>query len=45
MFVRYPEFTNFSEPLGGYESLLSSVKAKRLLGWQPTYRWREQLDK
>lgn len=43
MAARYPEVKEFREPLEGFETLLSSEKAKRLLGWQPTYKWREQL--
>lgn len=42
--ARYPEVNDFRQPLGGFETLLSSEKAKRLLGWQPKYRWREQVS-
>jgi nucleoside-diphosphate-sugar epimerase len=45
MAARYPEVTDFRAPLEGYESLLISDKAKKLLGWQPKYFWREQLGK
>lgn len=41
----YPEVTDFREPLEGYESLLSNKKAKALLGWQPVYKWREEVKK
>ncbi|QAY65285.1 NAD-dependent epimerase/dehydratase family protein [Paenibacillus protaetiae] len=43
MAERYPEVTDFRAPLEGFESLLSNEKAKRLLGWQPKYNWREQV--
>ncbi|MEC0373591.1 NAD-dependent epimerase/dehydratase family protein [Paenibacillus chibensis] len=39
----YPDVTDFRAPLEGYESLFSNEKAKRLLGWQPKHRWREQV--
>lgn len=45
MAARYPEVTDFRASLEGYESLLNSDKAKKLLGWQPKYFWREQLGK
>lgn len=45
MAARYPDVNDFRAPLEGFETLLNSEKAKRLLGWQPKYRWREQLDK
>ncbi len=43
MAARYPEVQDYRAPLEGHESLLSSEKAMRLLGWQPKRRWREQL--
>jgi len=30
--------------LGEFETLLSNEKLKKLLGWQPNYRWREQVS-
>ncbi|TYP74756.1 NAD-dependent epimerase/dehydratase family protein [Paenibacillus methanolicus] len=45
MAARYPGVTDFRADLTGHESLLSSEKAKRLLGWQPKFKWREQLDR
>lgn len=45
MAARYPEVTEFRAPLEGYEALLNSEKAMKLLGWKPKYRWREQLGK
>ncbi|MCR2805990.1 NAD-dependent epimerase/dehydratase family protein [Paenibacillus soyae] len=45
MAARYPEVTDFRAPLEGNEALLDSSKAMRLLGWEPKYRWREQLAK
>lgn len=40
---RYPGVTDIRTPLEGYETLFSNEKAKRLLGWQPKYQWREQV--
>lgn len=45
MAARYPEVTEFRVPLEGYEALLNSEKAMKLLGWKPKYRWREELSK
>lgn len=45
MAARYPEVTDFRGPLEGHEALLNSDKARKLLGWEPTYKWREQLGK
>ncbi|MCI3923814.1 NAD(P)-dependent oxidoreductase [Paenibacillus sp. TRM 82003] len=39
--ARYPGVTDIRTPLEGYETLLDSSKAKRLLGWQPQHRWRD----
>ncbi|WP_168121194.1 NAD(P)-dependent oxidoreductase [Paenibacillus sp. HB172176] len=39
--ARYPDVTDFRAPLGGFESLLSNEKAKKLLGWQPKHAWRD----
>lgn len=39
----YPDVTDFRAPLEGHETLFSNEKAKRLLGWQPKRRWREQV--
>jgi len=41
MAAQYPEVDDFRAPLSGHESLLSSDKAKRLLGWQPAHAWRD----
>ncbi|OAO89125.1 hypothetical protein AXX17_ATUG04210 [Arabidopsis thaliana] len=43
MAARYPEVTDFRGPIEGHESLLNSDKAMRLLGWEPKFKWREQL--
>jgi nucleoside-diphosphate-sugar epimerase len=40
MVARYPEVSDFREPLTGHETLLSNAKAKRLLNWQPKHAWR-----
>ncbi|URN95822.1 MAG: NAD(P)-dependent oxidoreductase [Candidatus Pristimantibacillus lignocellulolyticus] len=45
MAARYPEVTDFRAPLEGHEALLNSEKAMKLLGWEPKYKWREQLGK
>lgn len=45
MAARYPGVTDFRAELSGHESLLNSEKAKRLLGWQPKHKWREQLGR
>jgi len=31
------------EPLENYEGLMSNKKAKKVLGWQPQYTWRDQI--
>ncbi|GIP30146.1 nucleoside-diphosphate-sugar epimerase [Paenibacillus sp. J23TS9] len=41
---RYPGVTDIRTPLEGHETLFSNEKAKRLLGWQPKYQWREQVE-
>ncbi|GMA62497.1 NAD(P)-dependent oxidoreductase [Alicyclobacillus fastidiosus] len=41
MAAKYPEVTDFREPLNGYESLLSNRMAKEVLGWEPVHRWRD----
>lgn len=37
----YPEVTDFRINLTGFESLLSSEKAKKLLNWEPIHSWRQ----
>ncbi|PWW04877.1 nucleoside-diphosphate-sugar epimerase [Paenibacillus cellulosilyticus] len=44
MAARYPDVQDFRAPLEGFETLLNNEKAKKLLGWEPKYRWREQLN-
>ncbi|MCL6602737.1 MAG: NAD(P)-dependent oxidoreductase [Paenibacillus sp.] len=39
--ARFPEVTEFRQPLTGHETLLSNEKAKRLLNWQPKHAWRD----
>ncbi|MFB5190199.1 NAD-dependent epimerase/dehydratase family protein [Alicyclobacillus fastidiosus] len=41
MAAKYPEVTDFREPLDGFETLLSNRKAKEVLGWEPVHRWRD----
>ncbi|MBO2946107.1 NAD(P)-dependent oxidoreductase [Paenibacillus sp. F411] len=43
MQARYAEVTDFRTTLDGYETLMDNRKAKRILGWQPKYFWREQM--
>ena len=43
MAARYPEVTDFREPLEGYETLLSNRRAKEILGWKPVHRWRDHV--
>ncbi|WP_410512008.1 NAD(P)-dependent oxidoreductase [Paenibacillus sp. BR2-3] len=38
--ARFPEVTDFRQPLTGHETLLSNEKAKKLLNWQPKHAWR-----
>lgn len=45
MAARYPDVNDFRAPLEGFETLLNNEKAKQLLGWQPKYKWREQLNR
>lgn len=44
MAARYLGVTEIKEPLEGYETLLSNEKAKRLLGWQPVHKWRDEVN-
>jgi nucleoside-diphosphate-sugar epimerase len=39
----YPEVTDFRINLTGFESLLSSEKAKKLLNWEPIHSWRQHV--
>lgn len=41
--ARYPGVTDIRTPLEGHETLLDNAKAKRLLGWQPVHRWRDEV--
>lgn len=41
----FPNVKDFREPVSGYETLLSNQKAKRILGWQPIYNWRDEVNK
>jgi nucleoside-diphosphate-sugar epimerase len=43
MAARYPEVTDFREPLNGHETLLCNKKAKQLLNWQPKHFWRDHV--
>ena len=37
----FPEVSRFQEGWGGYDSALSCAKAKRMLGYEPLYSWRD----
>lgn len=41
--ARYPEVADIRAPMTGYEGFLDIGKARRLLGWEPRIKWREQL--
>ncbi len=43
LIARYYPGVKIAEGLGGCDSLISNAKAKRMLGYQPRYRWREFL--
>ena len=42
--ARYPNVTDIRAPLEGFETLLDSSKAKRLLGWEPRHCWRNYVS-
>lgn len=44
MAARYPEVTDFRQPLEGHETLLNNEKAKKLLNWQPKHLWRDYVN-
>ena len=44
MATMFPCFSDFREPLEGYEGLMSNRKAKTLLNWQPAHTWRNNLS-
>ncbi|QHW32055.1 NAD(P)-dependent oxidoreductase [Paenibacillus rhizovicinus] len=41
---RFPEVSDFREPMNGFESLLSNARAKELLGWTPKHAWRNYVS-
>jgi Nucleoside-diphosphate-sugar epimerases len=43
--AEYPNVTDIRCPVDGYQTLLSNEKAKRLLGWQPVHKWRDNVPK
>lgn len=43
MAARFPEVSDFRQPLEGHETLLSNEKAKRLLNWTPKHAWRDNV--
>ncbi len=38
----YPD-VEIREELGEYQTLLDNRRAKEVLGWQPTHRWRYEI--
>ena len=40
---QYPEVTDIRVPLDSYHTLLSNEKAKKLLGWKPVHKWRDNV--
>jgi len=42
--ARFPEVSDFRQPLAGHESLVSNEKAKKLLNWQPKHAWRDYVS-
>ena len=43
MKAEFPSVTDFRGPIDGYQTLLSNERAKQVLGWEPKYRWRDQM--
>jgi nucleoside-diphosphate-sugar epimerase len=41
----FPQVADIRVPLDNYHTLLSNEKAKKLLGWQPVHRWRDNMPK
>jgi nucleoside-diphosphate-sugar epimerase len=39
--AEYPGVTDIRGPVDKYQTLLSNGKDKRLLGWKPVHRWRD----
>lgn len=44
MELAFPNVCDFKKEISGFETLLSNEKAKKLLNWQPVYRWRDYVD-
>jgi nucleoside-diphosphate-sugar epimerase len=42
--AEYPGLTDIRGPVDQYQTLLSNEKAKKLLGWQPVHRWRDNVQ-
>jgi nucleoside-diphosphate-sugar epimerase len=43
MKAEYPNTKDFRSPIDGYQTLYSAEKAKRILGWKPVHRWRDNI--
>lgn len=44
MKIIYPSVTDFRSPIDEYQTLYSNAKAKRILGWAPVHKWRDNVD-
>ncbi|MEK3889509.1 NAD-dependent epimerase/dehydratase family protein [Bacillus sp. FSL K6-3431] len=40
----YPDVQDIRKELKGYETLVSSEKAKKLLNWEPVHKWRKYVN-
>jgi nucleoside-diphosphate-sugar epimerase len=43
MKAEFPQVTDIRAPIDQYQTLLSNARAKKLLGWQPVHRWRDNV--
>jgi nucleoside-diphosphate-sugar epimerase len=43
MKAEFPNVTDIRAPIDGYQTLYSNAKAKKVLGWQPVHRWRDNV--
>ena len=39
----YPGVTDIRSPIDGFQTLYSNEKAKRVLGWEPVHKWRDNV--
>ncbi|KKK39794.1 dehydratase [Mesobacillus campisalis] len=40
----FPDVKDFRKELSGFEPLLNNEKAKKLLNWKPTHKWRDYVN-